>query len=55
MVKCNYMNLENLDEFDTNAKAKAIAHYGDHIDLSNCYSYLFDEEKICDVGRYWSK
>jgi hypothetical protein len=53
MVKCNYMNLQDLDDWRGNdARQEAVAYYGGELEFEkNCYfSYLHDEQKICDVN-----
>lgn len=57
MVRCNYMNIENLNEYDiTHSLNLAIAHYGSEdafrkANLST--SYIHDEQKFCDVNWDW--
>lgn len=56
MIRCNYMGLEDLNEFDIiEAQKLAIAHYGSEEAYLNAGygSALHDEQKICDVNMEW--
>jgi hypothetical protein len=51
MVRCDFLEVESLDEDDPNAMEKALKHFSseDAFRKANRYSLLYDEIKICDV------
>ncbi len=54
MVRCEYMGVEELDEDDSEAWDKAIAHFGnkDAFLKANHPGYLYDEIKGCGIKEY---
>lgn len=51
MIRCDFLEIESLDEGDDGAKSKAIAHYGSLEDFNkvNVPTDLYDECKKCKV------
>lgn len=51
MVRCEFLQVEGLDEMAADARAKALAHYGsaEALAAANQCPYLWDEVKVCDV------
>jgi hypothetical protein len=51
MVRCEYLEVEGLDEAEADARRKAIAHFGskDEFFKADRSRQLYDEVKICGV------
>jgi len=50
MIRCDFLDVQSLDEDDDQSQMKAIEYFGSEqeFDRNNHYSYLYDEIKICD-------
>jgi hypothetical protein len=53
MVCCDYLKVQSLDEDDSDAKDKAIRHFGSEelFESANMPSFLYDEMKICEIRQ----